>query len=312
MPPRSELTDAPRPAPDTFPLPPTDLAARIGVAAGADPMRFYVDEGRRLRGVIDDLLPEGWNWAGKRVLDFGCGSARVLRHFGVEAAQGEFTGCDIDTSSIEWAADNMSPPFRFLRNGLRPPLELAVGSLDLVWAMSVFTHITDAWSDWLVEMHRLLAPGGVLLASWLGEGMWEALLEEPYREDDVGVAVSRRWAGPDAWVFHSEWWLREHWGRGFEVERVLRPPRSAGGEAEVTHSYIALRKRDVELTKELLVLIDGREQRELAGLQTGQRLANRDIDYLAERLGKLTAPRRLQSGARRLRSLGSRLARKID
>ena len=312
MPPGPELTDAPRTAPHAFPLPPVKLAARIGVAAGADPMRFYVDEGRRLRALIDDLLPDDWNWVGKRVLDFGCGSARVLRHFGAEAAEGEFTGCDIDARSIGWAAGHMSPPFRFLRNRPTPPLELAAGTLDLVWAMSVFTHITDAWSDWLVEMHRLLAPGGMLLASWLGEGMWEALLGEPYRDEEVGMAVSRRWAGPDARVFHSEWWLREHWGRGFEVERVLRPPRLAGGEAEVTHSYIVLRKRDVELTKERLVWIDGREQRELVGLQTAQRLANRDIDYLGERLGKLTALRRLQSELRRLRSLGSRLARKIE
>jgi SAM-dependent methyltransferase len=312
MPPGSDLTDAPRTTPDALPLPPVKLAARIGVAAGVDPMRFYVDEGRRLRGVIGDLLPEDWNWVGKRVLDFGCGSARVLRHFATEAAQGEFTGCDIDPPSIEWAAGHMSPPFRFFRNRPTPPLELAAGSLDLIWAMSVFTHITDAWSDWLVEMHRLLAPGGMLLASWLGEGMWEALLGEPYREEEVGMAVSRRWAGPEAQVFHSEWWLREHWGRGFEVERVLRPPRSDAGEPEITHSYIALRKRDVELTKELLVWVDGREQRELVGLQTGQRLANRDIDDLGERVGKLAALHLLQSGLRRLRSVGSRMARKFE
>jgi SAM-dependent methyltransferase len=271
-------------------------------------MRFYLDEGRRLRGVIEDLLPEGWTWDGKRVLDFGCGSARVLRHFGAEAAQAEFTGCDIDAPSIEWDAAHLSPPFRFISNRPTPPLELAAGSLDLVWAMSVFTHLTDTWSDWLVELHRLLAPGGVLLASFLGEGMWEALLREPYREEEVGMAVSRRWAGPDAWVFHSEWWLREHWGRGFEVERVLRPPRSDAGDPAITHSYIALRKRDLNLNKVLLERIDGREPRELLGLQTAQRLANRDIDYAGEWLARLAPLRRLWQRLRRLRAAGSRRA----
>ncbi len=77
----------------------------------------------------------------------------------------------IDRASIEWDEANLSPPFRFFHNGLAPALSLSGASLDLIWAMSVFTHITDLWSDWLVEMHRLLAPGGILIASFLGEGM---------------------------------------------------------------------------------------------------------------------------------------------
>ena len=115
---------------------------------------------------------------------------------------------------------NLSPPFRFLQNGLVPPLPLTAGSLDLIWAMSVFTHIADRWSDWLVEMHRLLADGGILIASFLGEGIWDALVKEPYAEDAVGMVVLHHWEGPDAWVFHSEWWLREHWGQAFEFVEV--------------------------------------------------------------------------------------------
>src|SRR5581483_10452366 len=125
------------------------------------------------------LLPDDWIWEGKRALDFGCGSARVLRHFAAEAERGEFWGCDIDEASIAWDRANLSPPFRFFQNPLSPPLALEAGSLDLIWAMSVFTHITDLWSEWLLEMHRALAPGGVLIASFLGEGMWQPLVGEP-------------------------------------------------------------------------------------------------------------------------------------
>jgi SAM-dependent methyltransferase len=268
-------------APD-LPLPPLELAARVGVAAGAEPMRFYLDEGRRLKTVIEGMLPPGWSWTGKRALDFGCGSARVLRHFAAEAVHAQFMGCDVDRPSVGWAARHLSPPFRFFANEATPPLELPRASLDLIWAMSVFTHISDSWADWLCEMHRLLVPGGLLVASFLGEGMWEALMLSPYNEDEVGMAVARKWDGPAAWVFHSEWWLREHWGRGFEVQRVVRPPRSTDGSPQVTHSYIALRKRDVELSTDQLERIDPREPRELAGLQTGLRLAYRDIEHLVE------------------------------
>ncbi len=279
----------------SLPLPPKTLAARVGSVDGADPMQFYVDEGARLRGVIDELLPVSWAWEGTRALDFGCGSARVLRNFAHEAERGTFWGCDIDPASIEWDVANLTPPFWFFHNGLTPPLSLSAGSLDLIWAMSVFTHITDQWSAWLAEMHRVLADGGVLIASFLGEGIWDALVKEPYREDDIGMVVLHGWEGPDAWVFHSEWWLREHWGRGFDVLGVKRPPRGPDGSPQITHSYIALRKRADAITAADLERIDNAgERRELAGLTTSLRLAHRE---LAELGARQSAPR----GARHVR-----------
>ncbi|HEY1274934.1 MAG TPA: class I SAM-dependent methyltransferase [Thermoleophilaceae bacterium] len=284
-----------------LPLPPPDLAARVGTVDGRDPLDFYLDEGERLRGVIERLVPAGWTWDDKRVLDFGCGSARVLRHFGDEAERGVFRGCDIDPGSIEWDEANLSPPFRFFTNAPAPPLSLEDGSLDLVWAMSVFTHIADLWSDWLVEMHRVLAPGGILIASYLGEGMWQPLVGEPCREDEVGMSVLHHWEGADAWVFHSEWWLREHWGRAFDVLDVRRPPREPDGSPQVTHSYIALRRRDLPITKADLERIDPDEPRELAGLQTNLRLARREMGALAAGRGERAGTRsRARDAARRL------------
>ncbi len=262
-------------------MPPAQLAARVGTVEGVKPLEFYVQEGERLRGVIEDMLPGGWSWRGKRALDFGCGSARVLRHFAPEADTGKFWGCDIDEASIAWDRANLSPPFRFFVSAPEPPLPLSAGSLDLIWAMSVFTHITDGWSAWIAEMHRLLAPGGVLIASFLGEGIWDALVGEPYVESKVGMAVLRHWEGPDAWVFHSEWWLREHWGRALDVLSIRRPPRTADGAPQITHSYIALRKMDGEVSPEELEQISHDEVREIAGLQTTLRLARSDLVALA-------------------------------
>jgi SAM-dependent methyltransferase len=292
-----------------LPAPPVDLAARVGTVEGADPLAFYREEGARLRSVISDLLPAGWDWEGKRVLDFGCGSARVLRHFAEEAHVGSFSGCDIDQRSIEWNAANLSPPFRFFQNGTAPPLSLPDSSLDLIWAMSVFTHIADTWSDWLVEMHRLLADEGILITSFLGEGIWDALVNEPYLENEVGMVVLHHWEGPDAWVFHSEWWLREHWGRGFEVLEIKRPPRAPDGSPQVTHSYIALRKRPGTLSKTQLERVDTDESREVAGLRTSLRLARREQAELAARQSAPGVPHRVHRALSRARSWSSRLAR---
>jgi SAM-dependent methyltransferase len=266
-----------------LPLPPRELAARVGTPDEADPLQFYLQEGARLRGVIDELLPAGWDWEGKRALDFGCGAARVLRQFAPEAVNATFSGCDIDRASVDWDQLNLSPPFRFFHSDIAPPLSLPAGSVDLIWAMSVFTHIGQQWSDWLVELHRVLDDGGILIASFLGESMWEALVGEPYREDEVGMAVLHHWEGPDAWVFHSDWWLREHWGRAFEVLAVKGAPRGADGALQITHSYIALRRRSAQVGTAELERIDAGHARELAGLQTELRLARNELVALAAR-----------------------------
>jgi SAM-dependent methyltransferase len=255
------------------PIPPVELATRVGPGESDDPIEAYLREGAAVRERIERLLPADWTWPGKRVLDFGCGSARVLRQFLTEAGQAEFCGCDVDGASIAWIEANLSPPLHVFRNEPAPPLALDDASLDLVYATSVFTHIGDLWSDWLLELHRILAPGGHFVASFLGASMWEALIGEPYDEDAVGMTVRRHWTAQDAWVFHSEWWLRERWGRLFDVDTVARPPHG-----QVTHSYIALTKRDARITKADLEHCDPAEPRELAALQTNVRLLRQELD----------------------------------
>ena len=65
--------------------------------------------GRATRLEILERLPESWSFAGRRVLDFGCGAGRTLRHFVTEAEVGEFHGCDIDGPSIDVAHREPEP-----------------------------------------------------------------------------------------------------------------------------------------------------------------------------------------------------------
>jgi SAM-dependent methyltransferase len=264
-----------------YPLPPVELVTRVGTVQGADPYGFYLDEGAAVKARIEGLLPEDWSWAGKRGLDFGCGSGRVLRHFLDLDPAPELWGCDIDGASIDWLAGHLSPPVHPFRNELAPPLRTADAFFDLIWATSVFTHI-DRWSEWLLEMHRVLRPDGLLIASWLGEGIWEAMLDEPYRPEEVGMTVLRHWQVGGAWVFHSEWWLREHWGRAFDVTATVGPPRTAGGSPEVTHSYIVLRRKPGRFSPEELERPAIDDPRELAGMQTTLRLLRAETDGLLD------------------------------
>jgi tRNA (mo5U34)-methyltransferase len=234
-----------------LPMPPLHLIRRVGTRTDVpDPIADYETEGRLGKTKILDLLGDDWTWSGKRVLDFGAGAGRVLRQFHREASEAEMWGCDIDVESVEWLRGNLSPPLHGFIVNEEPGLPFEDDSLDLIWAASVFTHITDHWAGWLLEVHRALRVGGVFLPSFLGGGMAAQLLALPWDEERTGMLVVAKgtpWNLGGPAVFHSEWWLREHWGRLFEFVRFDDHDRRLGEQG-----WMALRKRDVTLTAEEL------------------------------------------------------------
>ena len=251
------------------PYPPLPLANRVGSLEEAqDPYEFYDDLGRRARADIERALPSGWSFEGKTVLDFGCGAGRTLRHFLPEADTAEFWGCDIDAESIDWLESNLSPPLRVFQNGPVPPLSPLDETFDLIWAVSVFTHLAETWSSWLLELRRVLKPGGLLVATFMGEGMSDRIAGEEWAGDRVGMNVIRygqSWDLGGPMVLHSPWWIREHWGRGFDVVD-LRPTGFTTRDAD-GHGIVLLQKNDAEVTREELERIDPAEPREAVALR---------------------------------------------
>jgi SAM-dependent methyltransferase len=248
------------------PLPPHALAIRAGVPDPANVIATYRAVGRDSRTTILDLLGADWSFAGKRVLDFGCGSGKVMRHFLPEAAACELWGCDIDVPSIDWINAALQPPLHAIANREAPPLDLPDGRFDLVWSVSVFTHLTDHWAGWLAELHRVLAPGGLAIISFLGGAMYEVWTGAAWDPDRVGMAVldyEQDWERGGPTVFHSPWWLREHWGRAFEIVQLRE------GTAPREHGLVLLRRRPgPPITAAELERIDPvAEPREIAALR---------------------------------------------
>jgi SAM-dependent methyltransferase len=235
---------------------------RVGAVDGPRPMDQYESIGASMKQLIEQALGDEWDWAGRRALDFGCGAGRVLRHFAAEATVAEFWGCDLDEGSIRWLNEHLSPPFHAFVVDENPALALADEYVDVAWAMSVFTHVTDRWAQWLLELHRVLRPGGYLIATFMGSNMSDSLLGERWDEDCVGMNVigaGRPWSEGGPWVFHSRWWLRAHWGRAFELVD-LQPNEGNPG----THGYLVARKRPVRLTASDLERPEPGDERELA------------------------------------------------
>ncbi len=233
-----------------FPVPPFELASRVGCLEGfEDPTALYEEIGRSTKRDLLAGLPEGYSLQGKRILDFGCGAGRTLRHLAAEDVDVELWGCDIDEPSIEWMRQNM-PMVNVFVNAEVPPLDQPGGKFDLIYCVSVFTHLTRHWAEWLLEMHRLLKPGGLLLATLMGRGFSQEIAGEDWDEDRVGMMVlapGQSWDKGGPMVFHSPWWLRAHWGRAFEIlsltESGFQVPDPNRGQG-----LVVLRRKDVDLT----------------------------------------------------------------
>jgi SAM-dependent methyltransferase len=288
----------------SVPYPPLELANRVCSLDGrVEPYAVYEQRGAEARHALLDLLPDDWSFQGARVLDFGCGAGRTLRHFLDEARQGELWGADIDSRSIAWLEQKLCPPLHVRLSREAPPLGLEYGTFDLIWALSVFTHLTDWSIPWLLELRRLLRQGGLLIATYMGRWTSEELLGEPWEEDRVGMNVLRPhqdWDLGGPMVLMSDWWVRAHWGRAFEILRL--EPLVQG------QSWVLMRRRDVELTVEDVERPEEGDPREYRALRHNLRqlqrehaaeLARTRMVYERSRSWRLTAPLRICLSAAR-------------
>ncbi len=284
---------------------------RVGWDAHARrPSDVFVERGRLQWEYIKSLLPPDRSLADRQVLDFGCGVGRILRAALEQDPEAHFTGCEIHPPSVAWLREHLSPPASIIQSSELPPLPLPDARFDLIFGFSVFTHLVDSWSAWLLELRRLLKDDGYLVLTVFGPGH-DARGEDPVSEDLVGMNVlypSASWDTGGPLVVHSEWWLRAHWGRALEVV-ALHPGDPAGGPPLFGQGVLVLRKRPEPSTGapsiEMLEQPEPNEPRELLALRQNILSLRREVARNAvieqSKSWRFTAP--LRAAARHLRGL---------
>jgi SAM-dependent methyltransferase len=125
-----------------------------------------------------------------RLLDIGCGCGRTARFLASNAMVRRYVGFDVVDFNIDWCRKhierNTQHRFRFVHadiyNGLYNPkgslraaeysFPVESASIDIAFAASVFTHLLEPDARrYLDETARVLAPGGLLIASIHDQGV---------------------------------------------------------------------------------------------------------------------------------------------
>lgn len=185
------------------------------------------------------------------ILDFGAGSGRVVRHFGAEPKPGQRTiAADVNRRNIAWMRAHLDQPnLELLQTTYYPPLPLESESVDLIYALSVFTHIDEFEEAWLSEMRRILRPGGRAFLTFHSERTWSMLANPQdwlgqlltageYILDSTSETVTRTLVGkrmpagrlallptsrPYQYlnIFHSSDYVQRRWGAVLQVEQMF-------------------------------------------------------------------------------------------
>jgi SAM-dependent methyltransferase len=172
--------------------------------------------------------------AGGAALDFGCSSARVLRMLAAWRSDVRWIGCDPNAGAIDWARANL-PGLELFTSPQRPPLPLPDGTLDLVYAISIWSHFAaGAGLRWIEEMRRALKPGGLLLLTTHGlTSIGDFVRRNMLRRRDAARFAHALLRGEHAFQprFGSggDWGVVDpEWGMGYMTPEWLLPRVRAG------------------------------------------------------------------------------------
>ena len=223
------------------PMPPADL--RYNVSGIQDEKAFDLLGQRSVTELCNALAGIGRSMLQcHRILEWGCGCGRILRHLEFDPSRQEVFGCDIDPKATDWLTRNM-PELQVTCNGEYPPLPYPDGHFDLILNHSVLSHLDEHHQDaWLAELRRVLSPDGTLILTVLGAHAHRAWISGlPPDRPDLDKAVEKSRAAldskgiyffvDDGWAsnfpsyyqstFHAPWYVFEHWSRFFDIASYI-------------------------------------------------------------------------------------------
>jgi SAM-dependent methyltransferase len=193
---------------DEVPLPPSRLM--LAVAGHDDDDEFRRSRIAGPKQMLKDLAMAGIDVSHVAdLLDFGCGCGRFLAGWLVLQTHMRLFGCDYNPELVRWCNDNL-PGVAVQENELGKPLPYPPDSFDLIYLISVMTHLTLREQQQLVsEFRRVVRPGGYVYVTFHGEAFYEQLFarvengEEKFRKTGFLIGVDEKEGTNDCWTLQS-------------------------------------------------------------------------------------------------------------
>ena len=149
-------------------LPPAHLLQRIANNPSAADFEASFDP---LQQIIRSYLQQaGFDFSSfDEILDFGCGVGRFMFAFEQHLRPGQkIHGAEVHPECARWCRENIKFA-ETTHTSIDPPLPYKDQKFDLVYALSVYTHLRlDMQFRWAWEIQLVLKPGGVLFATLHG------------------------------------------------------------------------------------------------------------------------------------------------
>lgn len=209
---------------ERVPQPPIALQERVGGS------KDFIQIGVQLTSLlITRIVKFKPDFQSAIILDWGCGCGRVISQMRKFAPPENLYGCDVDSVAVDWDKENIFGP-KFTRVEPYPPTPYANCSFDIVYGMSVFTHLDEETQIlWLRELKRITRPGAILLLSVIGEKLrstnMPASLEKQFTEKGFAAFVPSysdmlsefSHQGYYKEAYHSLDYISTKWSRYFDV-----------------------------------------------------------------------------------------------
>lgn len=203
-----------------FVLPPDFLAFEAYNSTSAEHyQRFGVGIASSIGESINAYVEEQ---QGLRIMEWGCGPARVIRHISstLRSRNSTLIGTDYNQETIAWCQSSI-PDIEFITNEAMPPVACADASLDAIYAISVFTHLSeDAQRAWMKEILRLLKPGGIFIFTTHGKSRLHKLIGTQRAAFEAGQLVTKgqyRVGKKHYLAYHPEDYVKNELLEGFEL-----------------------------------------------------------------------------------------------
>jgi len=219
---------------ENYPVPETE---RIDRVIGSEDEAKYLLGGYTLSKQIENALEKLFSSEiqdFEHILDWGCGSGRLLRYLCKHAGQKtEIYGADVDYDNVNWCNLHL-PDCRTILLNLMPPSKFEANFFDFIVGNSVLTHLNETTQfAWLKELRRISRPGAILFLTIqdVSDLVFESystaklktLLKQGFLSPSVDNAISAFIADPEYYrsAYHSHKYIKKRWSKYFDIISIL-------------------------------------------------------------------------------------------